>query len=226
MKVFFVLFAVVLICGCASPDYNYTPISIEVSEPPIGSINTIYVGEIMVKQGSYREHDSIYLPEEIDVSLAYDLLPGFYLKEGEDEDSETYMPYTGYEGGGVDRAALADPWVAILASKDRDRLCVVTIFNLTSCKDTDGFERRVKQILTEDSFQQTLIYNGRVENKINIAYREFSNNLARPAFNNDVEYDLGSSEIIGYRGARIRVLEATNEIIRFELISNFNDAQL
>lgn len=42
------------------------------------------------------------------------------------------------------------------------------------------------KITTKDtnSFQQTLIYNGKVGNKINIGYREFSGDLARPAFAN------------------------------------------
>jgi len=69
-----------------------------------------------------------------------------------------------------------------------------------------------------------LIYSGKVGNKINVAYREFSNNLARPAFNNTVQYDLDESNIIGYKGARIEVIEATNEYIKFKVLLNFNKA--
>jgi len=58
-----------------------------------------------------------------------------------------------------------------------------------------------------------------------VGYREFSNNLARPAFNNTVEYDLTDSKIIGYRGARIEVIEATNEFRKYKVIQNFNKAQ-
>jgi hypothetical protein len=72
-----------------------------------------------------------------------------------------------------------------------------------------------------NSFQQTLIYSGRVGNKINVSYREFSNNTARPAFNNDVEYDLSSSNTIGYKGALIEVIKADNSSITYKLIRNF-----
>ncbi len=75
-----------------------------------------------------------------------------------------------------------------------------------------------------DSFQQTLLYSGKVGNKINIGYREFSNSLARPAFNNNVEYDLSESKTIAYKGAQLEVLEATNQHIKFRLIKNFNSA--
>lgn len=50
---------------------------------------------------------------------------------------------------------------------------------------------------------------------------EFSNKLARAAFSNDVEYDLSQSKIIGYKGAKIEVLNATNENITYRVISNF-----
>ncbi len=73
----------------------------------------------------------------------------------------------------------------------------------------------------ENEFQQTLIYNGMVGKKINVAYREFSNKMARAAFSNDVEYDLSQSKIIGYKGAKIEVLNATNENITYRVISNF-----
>ncbi len=83
----------------------------------------------------------------------------------------------------------------------------------------------MESVLAQDSFQQTLIYNGRVGSKINIGYREFSNNTARPAFNNNVEYDLNESPNIAYKGAELAIIEATNQHIKFKLLRNFNEAQ-
>ena len=85
-----------------------------------------------------------------------------------------------------------------------------------------GVEKVKLQGIAADAFQQTLIYSGKVGDKINIGYREFSSNVARPAFNNDVEYDLKDSTTIGYKGALIEVLEATNQSIRYRVIRNFN----
>ena len=59
-------------------------------------------------------------------------------------------------------------------------------------------------------------------NKINIGYREFSSNSARPAFNNDVEYDLNESKQIGYKGALLEVIKATNQDITYKVLKNFN----
>lgn len=213
-----------VISGCASPDFNYTPVAIQISEPVIDSVNIAYIGDVMLRQGKYSEHDSIYLPSKVEVSWAYDLHAGYYIKKGEDKDTETYMPSNYNEGGMVDKAAIADPWRAVMAYKNSQELCVITVFNAASCTDNANFERRKKPILTHDSFQQTLIYSGKVGNKINIGYREFSNSHARPAFNNDVEYDLDESKVIGYKGARIEIIEATNEHIKYKVIRNFNKA--
>lgn len=124
----------------------------------------------------------------------------------------------------MDKSALADPWRSIMTKKGQRTFCVVTAFNATVCNDNVKFERRKKAILTQDSFQQTLIYSGKVGNKINIGYREFSGSSARPAFNNNVEYDLSESPIIGYKGAQLDIIEATNQHIKYRVIKNFNNA--
>ena len=226
MRLLLFALASLVLVGCATPDFNYRPQSIQISEPPIGNIQIAYIGNSMLRQGRYIEHDSIYLPQKIVVSWAYDLLPGYYLKKGEDEDTETYYPSGGEESGTVHKAALADPWAAVMAYKEKDELCVITIFNGLSCEKTSNFIRKKKPMLTGDSFQQTLIYRGKIGNKINIGYREFSNNRARLAFNNDVEYDLSFSNIIGYKGTRLKIIEATNEYIKYIVIRNFNKAKM
>ncbi len=216
--------AVSFISACATPRYNYMPQKIEISAPPLGSINTTYVGDSMLRQGKFTEHDAIYLESDQKIDSSYTLKEGYYLKHGEDQSSEFYKPSRDVDSGYVDQAVTADPWESIQAYKDGKKLCVVTEFNIHICNPEALFKREKKLILRADSFQQTLIYSGKVGNKINVAYREFSNNLARPAFNNTVQYDLSESNIIGYKGARIEVIEATNEYIKFKVLFNFNKA--
>ncbi|ARO86682.2 hypothetical protein EBAPG3_002210 [Nitrosospira lacus] len=219
------LFFVAAVTGCAKPKYNYTALETSSSQPPIGSANTSYVGDVMLSQGKYKEHDSIYVTKKIDVIWAYSLMPGYYLKQGEDDVGEYYYP-GGDEPGHVDKAMLADPWKSVMARKDPPSICVITMFNIATCnlEHQNYFEKRKRPLASNDSFQQTLIYSGKVGDKINIGYREFSGNLARPAFNNNVEYDLSDSMLIAYKGARIEVLEANNQFIKYRVIENFNKA--
>ncbi|MBJ7583441.1 hypothetical protein JHD42_20575 [Aeromonas veronii] len=92
MKHFLALVAIFILNGCATPDYNYRAELSEISEPALNSINTAYVGDTLLKQGRYSEHDAIYLSNMTEVSWSYDLHPGYYLKQGEDDNSETYSP--------------------------------------------------------------------------------------------------------------------------------------
>ncbi|SEA84213.1 hypothetical protein SAMN05660420_03378 [Desulfuromusa kysingii] len=221
----FTLLAIIL-SACAAPKYNYQPEKVEISEPPIGSTNIAYVGDSMLRQGKYIEHDTILLRQSADIGWAYTAMPGYYLKQGSNEKAEFYYPSGGSESGQVTKAALADPWKCLQAYKEEQKLCVITVFNALVCKSNVNFERLKHHGTRSDSFQQTLIYSGKFGEKINIGYREFSNSTARPAFNNDVEYDLRQSKIIGYKGAKIEIIEATNELIKYRVIRNFNKAKI
>ena len=69
-----------------------------------------------------------------------------------------------------------------------------------------------------DSFSKELIYGGMSQNTITISYREFSDNTARPAFTQELKYDLSLTEPIGFRGARFQVIKATNTGLVYKVI--------
>ncbi|ELY5817068.1 hypothetical protein SNN51_003983 [Cronobacter turicensis] len=211
-----------LLVGCASPKYNYLPTTENVSEPPLGSTNTAYVGDSLLRQGVVAKYAGLKITAPAKVAWAYTVTPGYLKKVGEDAKSEYYLPTGTPDSANVDKAALADMWQSIMAKKNSKTLCVITVFSAYTCEDNMPFEHVDLNVSSDDSFQQTLIYNGRVGSKINIGYREMSANMARPAFNNDVEYDLSESKVIGYKGARIEVIDATNQTIKYKVISNFN----
>ena len=73
----------------------------------------------------------------------------------------------------------------------------------------------------QPGFSQELIYNGRVGDSIKFIYREFSENMARSAFTQEVQYDLGISNIVGFKGARLEIIEATNERLVYKVINHF-----
>ncbi|OHB61859.1 MAG: hypothetical protein A2Y76_14935 [Planctomycetes bacterium RBG_13_60_9] len=216
-----------LLTGCVSPKYNYHPQITRISEPPLNTTVTAYIGDNMVRQGRYREHDGICVQQNVKVGVlgGYTVTAGIYLKAGEDATSEFYLPGGGEDSGHVITEALADPFQVIRVDKRTGRLCCVSTFNMEESTSNARYQKKKYPVTSEDSFQQTLIYSGKVGNKINVGYREFSGNLARPAFNNEVEYDLSESKTIGYKGARIEVIEATNQYIKYRVIQNFNLAE-
>ena len=73
-----------------------------------------------------------------------------------------------------------------------------------------------------DSFKRELIYVGVSKNVVSILYREFKNDMARPAFTQEIKYDLAEGNEIGYRGARFQVISATNTGIKYTLLKTLD----
>ena len=117
--------------------------------------------------------------------------------------------------------------------------CPGEVFNAYICynKEDDRFSREKskkknpmykdlvrivrKQVSSSTNFVQELIYNGRVDNNIKFIYREFSEDMMRPAFNQTVQYDFNESKLISFKGLTLEIIEANNLLIKYRLISNF-----
>jgi len=212
-SIFFIL--IVFTTACTSVKYNGTKTYIsEVSYPEVGKVVTAYVGDHLVRKGNITQEYVLHVYKAID-GVLYDIPAKKYPQVGFDEKNDFYSPI------GVLRRGVSDPVQALaLGKKENSELCVITVLGGGACYE--GEYDRKKQLSEQgNSFQQTLIYSGRVGDRINISYREFSNNKARPAFNHDVEYDLSDSNVIGYKGALIEVINADNSSIDYKLIKNF-----
>lgn len=73
-----------------------------------------------------------------------------------------------------------------------------------------------------NSFKKELVYSGVSQNTITILYREFIDNMARPAFSQELKYDLSQGKEIGYKGARLEVMKATNTELVYKVIKSLD----
>ncbi len=219
--------AVSLLVGCAAPKFNYKPVGIDISEPPLNEVVQRSVGEEMLKQGKYALVDVLNVEATTKPHWGVTVNPGLFKRMGSDEEANYYeLGGRGGETGSVEKSWAVDPLKVLMLKKADKSLCIVTILNATACsdKEKENYKEEKRSVVYENSVQQTLIYSGRIGNRIRFGYREFSNNLARPAFSNDVEYDLMESRTIAYKGAMIEVVEATNQHIKYIVKKNFNKA--
>lgn len=209
-----VFLATLFLSGCA---VKYSPVQPQVERidaPKVGEVATAQTGDHLLTKGALIQQEALNLKTGVD-GWAYDIVAGVYPKLGFSEDEQFFSP------SGVIRNPLADSFQSISVKNDKpDQVCVITVFAARVCYDAD-FKVESISTVAEASFQQTLIYSGRVGSKINIGYREFSSNTARPAFNNDVEYDLSTSNRIGYKGAELEIIQADNTGITYKVISTF-----
>lgn len=91
---------------------------------------------------------------------------------------------------------------------------------LTDPNSALNFEEIKHLEYLRDSFHQELIYNGRAGSTVKLIYREFVENRIRPAFTQEVTYDLSQGKEIGFKGARLQVHEADNLSIRYTVLSH------
>jgi hypothetical protein len=211
-----------LLTACSSVKYNYTPESTAFSIPELGIEVSSGLGEPLLDQGKATKRDVIYIVQETSLA-AYKVKPGKLFKVGSDQNHDYFTQdilsgYSIYEGLLIVTPSIA---ASLKYNKNNGDYCILRPADIDICGEIKT-RSEMESVITNDSFRRTLIYSGRVGNKLKISYREFNNNMARSAFSSEVEYDLGESHVIGYAGARIKVISATNTEIKYKVIKNFN----
>ena len=81
--------------------------------------------------------------------------------------------------------------------------------------------RELSRVPVKEEFHQEFIYNGKVGELVKFSYREFYDNLARQAFTQDVQYDLSQGNIVGFKGAKFEIIEASNYNLNYKIINPF-----
>jgi hypothetical protein len=214
MRRFWVLcFVVIGMTGCSSIPMNAKIEYKEYSTPELNKKIKVYVGETMIDQGKASTSNVLTILNTID-GACFDILEGDYTERGTTKSGKMFFHPDGLNGGGVIKAALCDPAIA-LSINEKEKICVSTPFiSEASCYEGQ-FKTSKKTLNSNSSFRQLLVYSGSVGQKVNISYREFSSDIARGAFTNNVEYDMSKSAIIRYKGAIIEILNYDNTSIEY-----------
>ena len=207
-----VIFFCMLLTSCASaPIPNLTLSEIEI--PKVGEKDIKELGDTLIQFAISRSSPSWMIMNKYGSLSAGDILTPF----GDHPKYESYLEES------LCRDRETGEWT-------------VGQNESYNCNDfTAAFSRRLG-LLSNIEFQpatfldyrfasinKELIYNGRIENQIKFIYREFSNEgFSRPAFSQEIQYDLNESNVIGFKGARIRILKATNREIEYEVLAHFD----
>lgn len=73
---------------------------------------------------------------------------------------------------------------------------------------------------SSESFIRELVYTGISGNTISVLYREYIKDMIRPAFTQEIKYDLKNSKIIGFKNARFEIIKADNASITYKTLSH------
>ena len=84
------------------------------------------------------------------------------------------------------------------------------------------YEKSELIVPRSDAFKYELLYQGVSKDTLRLSYREFLNEFARPAFFQDVTYDIEERPAtITFRSVKIEVLDADNNKIVYRVLSGF-----
>lgn len=238
MKKTLVLLTYLAVSGCASMAYQYN-LPLAKTEnfiaPEIDEVVTIEVGEAMISSGRRTTFGFLSVPHEVAITddavkvpFSFVIPAGDYMMLEESNGKTHYSTTTRNELYAVSRSmnsivlfGVADESARLVFDETTKSLCVLTRLSNKYCTKANDVKVNTFTQSSPTSFQQTLIYNGRIGNQIALGYREFKEDMARPAFSNDPVYDLNASKVVGYKGARIEVIKATNSSITYKVLSGF-----
>ena len=213
-KVIPLISACILLTGCSSMSYTNTDTVEDMDFPKIGKQTTVFVGEPMLIQGKRVISKELKVNKTIN-GVCYDVSIGNYRIVGEDQ----YKYYFNFIGspGGVKKGALCDPIAGLYVRKsDLKEVCVVTVYNGSACYTADDISINNIEIASPNYVQHSLLYSGREDDQLKFTY------LQKPSgFTHNVTYNIKTSDVIGYRGAQLKVHNADNEKITYTLIRNF-----
>lgn len=206
-----------LSCGGIKP----TMLKPQQAKNEIFEINKIYnreIGESIIESnsGSYFEGIRITKGSKIVNYYSKEEIPvgGIYILKSENEKYRFYYsPASGLIKG-----------VAIPKNGGKPEYFYESGFGISvkELRDTIEFDNEKFPSSDSDFFKQQFLYNGRSGNSMKFLYMEYVNNLARPAFTQELQYDLSESNIIGFKGLRIEIIEANNIMVKYKIIKSFD----
>lgn len=217
-KILTLLVLSVFITSCGIKKFAVVPNSETTLTPEINQINTSEIGITLVSKETAKKYEAIEIAKEVKVKpnmLVKTLEVGeTFIKKFETEDFDLYEN-------------INDPTYGIAISKNGEMPKVYstgptgTGLKLRPSKYQIEYNSTQIPIKNDDYYKQEFIYNGKVGNGIKFIYREFINDYARPAFTQDLQYDLSEDKVIGFRGLRLEVINASNTKIEYRILNYF-----
>ncbi len=218
MRKIILISLIILITGCASvqtlaPEYQTG------SFPSLNVVTTVNVGQIMVSEYDYLAQDRAILRESISGSFwsgRNAVVAGSSLIAAISEGQKIYCMPPGGVGAPCVKDTNGDGFF--------DRASTMNVYGMLVSETNIspvGYRQADQNI--QDGFKYELLYQGRNGDVVRIAYREYTDNLARPAFSQDLTYTIESENqtAVRFRDVSLTIHSADNNEIQYIVHSGF-----
>ena len=228
---------VLALSGCAAPQVT-SNLRIQII-PELNKVTTVEIGQTIISRAFVKTTTAIrVLNETIDPMSPAPIPSGLFTLQKKDERGSYYDSGRKLERSDWELIPHVFMYKAIERATTGQKIGSIGVFvpNDTS-KPAVGYigdgdvkgtipitniQQTVKEEWSEGSFKRDLVYTGISKSIISILYREFKDNIARPAFSQEIKYDLNEGNIIGYQGSRFEIINANNTGITFKVLKEID----
>lgn len=192
--------------------------------PPIDYQATAELGDTIIDKGIMYSYDAIVTEQPVAwgdgiFTKKMTVPPGTLIAREQNSDGIYYYS---------DRIEIFDSLLGtmyapggIYLTKDGTRSAVFRGDHDIFWVQMPGIKKVTVRAADRPSFRQELIYNGRVGTNAKFLYRETSNEQTRAPLTQEMQYDLSASHVIGFKGARVEVVEASNTQLTYRVLGTF-----
>ena len=215
-----ILTLIILICsGCASTGAIVTPNYEYINIPPIDEVQRSELGDTIVKKAKVYSIPVIILEKEAIVNPFWTVPPQVLVLRTRSSSGDFYWGEVGVTNFGQ----LGPGGIFIQHGSQQLKAFYGDFFGTGKFLTPPELKYDSIPASGKPSFSQELIYNGCLGNAVKFLYREFIGDIIRAPFTQEIQYDLNESKIIGFKGARIEIVEATNMNLTYIVRKGFPD---
>lgn len=228
------MLATILLVGCGTTTgvVRVAGTAQIVHTPKVNTDAEAEIGQTIISKANLTTYPAVKVNQALSDTVKQSLMnnrysgtttinPGIYKKTSEDANGSFFPdPYGTFQFAAGTIKCTCGVYVPHDATKPP------VMFTYHSTIGATGFEfgvnqldvsKTVSEVWSTDSFKKELVYGGMSQKTISISYREFSDGTARPAFSQDLKYDLSEGDEIGFRGARFQVIKASNTVLKYKV---------
>jgi hypothetical protein len=225
-RLIFLIFSIVLV-SCGVKKTSVIPEIYTIFKPELNKITNTEIGFILVSKEKGHNYDAIKITKEFKIKLDYIIKTieedKIFINQYNTKKYDLYSSSSNSEFGIAIERSLGN--LMIYTTSDNDGIYTTGFSDdgINFIRPNEKIEYiQTKALAKERSyFKQEFIYNGRVGDGLKFIYREYLNDYARPALTQDLQYDLSERKIIGFRGLRIEIINATNTEIEYKVLNYF-----
>lgn len=233
MKLNIVPFALLFVTACTTlPDITeYAPQMEErheiIQNYKLGEVRRVFVGDAIIEKGELRYtlvSDGRFEAVTSVKAGGFSITRGRYYQAIYVDSDDGGIYVQGNPGSGMVTAAKVDQEGRLLHQNlfyhnvgGWQNHAMVTIAQPgTKLFEPGTVERR----FSPESVKMEIIYLGVSGDDMKGSYREYKDDIARPAFYQDLTYDLRTSPVIRYKNFRIEVISASNEELEYRVLEH------